>query len=400
MPRARSPKICGNLQAALEIPGQQPMEQTLARFATDREAPCAVGSRMQAALHRLANPHILVIHAFAYGDALAIAFGGRIADIVEVEIEDHFAAIYAFGQHEVRVHVSPVKIDHKVGILPEVPRTISLARGRCRGIDSGRNHRTRLQAVPIFVLDGVLLVLEHAVECLVQMRHVVSAIEVVIDKHLPVAPQRVHAALEEMQMREVERGDAAYQPAEKVGKRSGLRIEIHKDELLPRRDLHGHQTVLGAIEVAHAFKLRSAFQRAVESVAPAVIRAAEKCGIALNFGDYRRRVMTADIVEGTKLAVGGAHDDKRLAGEVRGDKLSGAPQLVKTGNDLPGSAEHTLLLETCDPLIDIPCRGNRVRLCEWTLVVVGIEDFAQRQLHRASPGCSREAMVTGSSPAS
>src|SRR5664279_3133477 len=329
---------------------------------------------MQAALYRLADSHVFVVYAFAHGNTLAIAFCSRFADVVKVEIEDHCAAVNSVRQHEVGVHVSLVEVDHEVGILPEVPRTISLARGRCRGIDSGRNHRTRLQAVPVFVLDGVLLVIEHAVERLVQMRHVVSAIEVVVDKHLPVALQRVHAALEEMQVREVERGDAAYQPAEKVGKRSGLGIEIDEDKLLPRAYLYRNQSVLGAIESANTFELRSAFQCAVESIAPTVIRAAKNCSIARSFGDDRRRMMAADVVESAKLAIGGADDDERFASELGGYKLSRTLQLIDAGDHLPSPAEDILLLELCDPLIDIPRGGNGVGLCERTLIVVGKQD--------------------------
>src|ERR1019366_1386854 len=397
----RSCLLCRSLShPPLQIPRQKPMEQMLSRLAPHRQPSRAVRPRMQPALHRLADAHVFVIHAFAHGDALAIALGCRLAHVVEVKVEDHGAAVNAIGQNEVGVHVSPVKIDHEVGILPEVPCAIALASCRGRRIDSRRNHRTRLQAITILVLDGVLLVLQHAVERLVQMRHVVTAVEIVIDEHLPVAAHRVHATFEKMHRRKIEWREPCCESAQEVGQRRGIGIEVDEDKLHPRLTLHLKLSVLSAIEATDALKLRSAFQRSVEAVAPSVIGAAENRGIAFGLGDDRGGMMTANVVKRAKLTVGGAHDYQRLARELRGYKLSGALQLVNPGNDLPRSAEDILALKARDPVIDVPRSRYGVGLCEWALIVIGKQNVAQRQLHRTSPACSREVMITGASPSS
>src|ERR1019366_2257870 len=132
------------------------------------------------------------------GDALAVALGGGIAHIVEVEIENDFTAIDAIRQYQVRIHVAPVEIDHEIGILPEIPGAVAGAGCRSGGVLVRCDHRTGLQAVSVFGLDGVLLVLEHAVQRLVQMGHVIAAVEIVVHEHLPVAAQTVRPALKEM----------------------------------------------------------------------------------------------------------------------------------------------------------------------------------------------------------
>ena len=211
------------------------------------------------------------------------------------------------------------------------------------------------------------------------MRDVVSAVEIVIDEHLPVASHRVHAALEEMQSRKFKRRHPRTSPPRKSSERRSMRIEIDEDELLPRRALNGDQPVLRAIETAHAFKLRCALQRAVESVAPAVIGTTKNRRIARSFCDHGRRMMPANVVKSAQLAVGRAHDDQWLACKLRRDKLSGPLQLVNSRHHLPRSAEdvlplefarsahpHTMARVWCEPL-------------QRALIVVGMQDFAQRQ---------------------
>ena len=60
-------------QPALQIPRQQPVKQMLAGLAPHRQPSRAVRPRMQSALHRLADPDVLVVHPLADGDALPIA---------------------------------------------------------------------------------------------------------------------------------------------------------------------------------------------------------------------------------------------------------------------------------------------------------------------------------------
>ena len=143
----------------------------------------------------------------------------RFADIGEIEIEDHCAAIHAIGEHQVRVHVAWYRLIMKFGYCQKYHARSPVARGGGRRIFDRGHHRARLQAVAIVVLDGVLPIIEHAVQGFVQVRHVVSAVEVVVDEHLPVALQAVRTSLEKMQRCQVQRRHARGQPAEKMRER-------------------------------------------------------------------------------------------------------------------------------------------------------------------------------------
>ena len=81
-------------------------KQMLSRFAPHGQASCAIGPRMQSALHGFADAHVFIIHPLADRDTLAIALGRGLAHVVEVEIEDDLAAIDSVGQHQVGVHVA------------------------------------------------------------------------------------------------------------------------------------------------------------------------------------------------------------------------------------------------------------------------------------------------------
>ena len=156
-------------------------------------------------------------------------------------------------------------------MLPEIPGAITLARSSGGGVFVRGNHGAGLQAVPVFVLDGVLLVIEDGTQAFVQMRDVVAAVEVVIDEHFPVAVDVVGAAVEVMEFADAERGHAFDQPAEKFGERDRLVVEVDEDEALPGFDPNGDQAILCAVEILHAFELGHAFQGTVEAVVPSVI---------------------------------------------------------------------------------------------------------------------------------
>ncbi len=128
-------------------------------------------------------------------------------DVRKIEIENHGAVVDVDRNHQIRVHVSRVAVDHQIGILPEIPGAVTFARGSGGGILAGSDHRTRLQAVTVFVLDGVLLVIEDGIQSFVQMRHVISAVEIVVDKNLPVAMNVVDAAIEVVKFADAERRD-------------------------------------------------------------------------------------------------------------------------------------------------------------------------------------------------
>ena len=177
----------------------------------------------------------------------------------------------------------------------------------------------------------------------------VAAVEIVVDEDLPVAVEGVGSALEEVQGAEVERSNAGSKPAQKFCQRRGVGIEIDEDELLPGFDLDRNQPILRAVEAADAFELGRALERAVEAVAPAVIGTAKNARRALLFRGDCRCVMAADVEEGAQLAVAATNDEQRLAGELRGDELPGALELIGARDYLPGAAEDAFALRRAMP---------------------------------------------------
>ena len=77
--------------SAAQIRGQQAMEQMFTRFAPHGEPPRTISARVQAALHGLADSHVLVVDPFPHGDTLPVPLLGRWAHIVKIEVEDHDA---------------------------------------------------------------------------------------------------------------------------------------------------------------------------------------------------------------------------------------------------------------------------------------------------------------------
>ena len=181
--------------------------------------------------------------------------------------------------HEVRVHRALVPVDHEVRVEPEVERAVAPAHRAGRASAPCGDDRARLQAVALAVLDRVAAVVEDAVQALVQVRHVVAAVEVVVDEDLPVAVERVAAALD--------RSAAPPGPAGAIcATRSAPRnscsdgppgSSAHEHPFLPRRrSPRGTRPLARAVEVAHAGEARCPLERAVERVGPAVVRAAQR----------------------------------------------------------------------------------------------------------------------------
>src|ERR1700741_252119 len=87
--------------------------------------------------------------------------------------------------------------------------------------------------------------------------------------------------------------------AKELQERRRVRIQIDENKMLP--DLHAHwdETVRAAIEIAHALKFHHAFQRAIVSVRPTVIRATKLLGATLRSSNNGSCVVSANIVKGT-----------------------------------------------------------------------------------------------------
>src|ERR1700685_3629759 len=110
------------------------MKEMLAGFAPNRETSGNIGTRVKSALDGLADTDVLIVDTFADGNTLPVALDGGFTYVVKIEVEDNCTAPDTIGQIQVRIHVALVKIDHEVGILPEVPGAVTGASGRSRGI--------------------------------------------------------------------------------------------------------------------------------------------------------------------------------------------------------------------------------------------------------------------------
>src|SRR5207249_5694543 len=112
----------------------------------------------------------------------------------------------------------------------------------------------------------------HRIQLLVKMGHVVSAIEIVVDKNLPVAMNVVAPAIEEVQLADPQRRPALDQSAKELLQRHRLLIKVRENKALPSAHSNRHQAVLRTVEVLHAIELRHSLQRSIQPVPPAVIR--------------------------------------------------------------------------------------------------------------------------------
>jgi len=160
-------------------------------FATYGKSSSHIGARSNPLLHRFTDAHVFALYLVTGCNARRVVFMPLRVYIGKEEIEDDLAFTSAEGQHQVCIHNSFVDIDHEVGIEPEVPGSISFASSGDRNMFRAANHGTRLQAIVLAILNGVVGIVEHAVQALVQMRDVISAIEVVVYIYLPVAIEDV-----------------------------------------------------------------------------------------------------------------------------------------------------------------------------------------------------------------
>src|SRR6185437_4898700 len=99
-------------------------------------------------------------------------------------------------------------------------------------------------------------IIEHAVQTLVQIRHVITAVEKIVDVHLPVTVQFVAAALEKVQGRKTKGSHALDEAPQESLERPGLCVQIDENKFLPRCHANRHQAILTAIEITNAIEIR------------------------------------------------------------------------------------------------------------------------------------------------
>ncbi len=192
----------------------------------------------------------------------------------------------------------------------------------------------------------------------------------------------VDAAIEIMQLLgELQRGDESGHGAQEVAQRGCARIEIHEHEIFPNVDGDGHEPIFCAIEIADAFELDHALERAVDAISPAMIGTAELLGAAVRFGDHRGGVMAANVVESAQLRVLATDDDDGLAGDIGGEEFPFFADLIEAAGDLPGLAKDGVELQCLNARIAIPRRRDGGCFLERVGGIVEVQDFADALLH-------------------
>src|SRR5215472_14105217 len=99
---------------------QQTMEEVFASLAPNGQAPCLICPRTEATLHAVANRDVFNLDSMTHLDALTDVRQLVFGRIAEIKIEDDFAAVHVKGNHEVRIKIAFIPVEHEVGILPEV----------------------------------------------------------------------------------------------------------------------------------------------------------------------------------------------------------------------------------------------------------------------------------------
>src|SRR5262252_7414323 len=127
----------GLAETTFQVCRQQLMKKLLAGFAADGKATRAISTRFQPALHGFANSQIFVLHTVPHGNTLLVIFACRLADIREIEVENHSAMVDVDGYHKICVEISRIAIEHEIGIEPEIPGAIALARVAGGGVFVG-----------------------------------------------------------------------------------------------------------------------------------------------------------------------------------------------------------------------------------------------------------------------
>src|SRR6202162_3096098 len=188
-------------------------------------------------------------------------------------------------------------------MLPEIPSPGALAGASSVSIFVGGDHRARLQAITVFVLDGVLLVIENRIQTFVQVRDMVSAIEKVVDEDLPVATDVVCAAVKVMQFSNAQRGNAMREASEKLRERRSVVVEVDEDEALPGFHSNRNQTVLRAAEILDTLELGRPLERTVEAIVPSVVGTMQKSGMSAALRCDGGSVMATNIVKAPANAI-------------------------------------------------------------------------------------------------
>ena len=158
-------------------------------------------------MHRPADRNVFILDSLADFDAGTVAVARRVGDIRKVEIENDFGLVDAQRKDQIGIHYSVIQINHEVGIDPVVERPVSFSDGAGFEFGANADDGTRLQTESPAVLDRVIAVVKHTVEPFVEVRNVITTVEIVIDEDFPVAVELVMTPFHPMELPESERSN-------------------------------------------------------------------------------------------------------------------------------------------------------------------------------------------------
>src|SRR5262245_5222519 len=170
-----------------------------------------------------------------------------------------------------------------------------------------------------------------------KIRHVIAAVEVIIDKDLPVAIERIAPPLRPVEITQIQPANSADEiGAEKVFERRAAPIEFDEHPVFPDCGFDGRETVRRAIEVADAGEIRRPAKLPFERVSPAVIRAAQIARLAFWRGHDGGGMVATDVEEAAQNLIVASDDQERFPGQLPRDVLTRLADLLGAPNKLPG----------------------------------------------------------------
>src|SRR5688572_32696731 len=120
--------------------------------------------------------------------------------------------------------------------------------------------------MPRSVFNCVVAVVKHAIQTLMQIRHVITAVEIVIDEDFPVAIESVMTSLQPVQVCKIERVNLIDEvSSQKIPQRNRVvTADPGKHPVLPLVGLYRQQTICCLIKITDVGKIWCSFQRAFQ----------------------------------------------------------------------------------------------------------------------------------------
>ena len=199
----------------------------------------------------------------------------------------------------------------------------------------------------------------------------VVALEVVLERDLPVRADLVVRAVMEAQRADVEAAfaDDLRKIAERLLQRLRAGIRIDEHERAPGADRHRHQPE--PVELEARLGARGGAQAAVQPVGPCVVWALQGATLG-RAGRHDRAAMAADVDERAQDVVAVAREHDREAGDVRGGEAARRGQLVAPRGVLPRAPEDRCALARLDLGVRVPGPGERARRARRVIPARGV----------------------------